>query len=32
MQGVELVNFLVHGIPETTVHFPEVANSNWGRR
>jgi protoporphyrinogen oxidase len=32
MQGVELANFLVHGIPETTVHFPEVANANWGRR
>lgn len=32
MQGVELANYLVHGIPETTVSFPEVANSNWGRR
>jgi protoporphyrinogen oxidase len=32
MQGVELVNYLVHGVPETTVHFPEVANANWGRR
>lgn len=32
MQGVELVNRLVHGIPETTVNYPEVANGNWGRR
>lgn len=32
MQGVELVNYLVHGVPETTVHYPEVANANWGRR
>lgn len=32
MQGVELANYLVHGIPETTVAFPEVANANWGRR
>jgi protoporphyrinogen oxidase len=32
MQGVELVNYLVHGVPETTVHYPEVANGNWGRR
>ncbi len=32
MQGVELANYLVHGIPETTVHFPETANANWGRR
>jgi len=32
MQGVEVANHLVHGIPETTVHYPEVANGNWGRR
>jgi len=32
MQGVELANYLVHGVPETTVTFPEVANANWGKR
>ncbi len=32
MQGVELVNQLVLGVPETTLPFPEVANANWGRR
>ena len=32
MQGVELANFLVLGIPETTVYYPETANANWGRR
>ena len=32
MQGVELANLLIHGIPETTVHYPEIANANWGRR
>ena len=32
MQGVELANYLVHGVPETTLPFPEVANANWGRR
>jgi hypothetical protein len=32
MQGVELVNRVALGIPETTVHFPEAANSGWGLR
>lgn len=32
MQGVELVNYLVHGVPETTVFHPDVANAMWGRR
>lgn len=32
MQGVELANRLALGVPETTVHFPAVANTNWGRR
>ena len=32
MQGVELANFLVLNVPETTVFYPETANANWGRR
>jgi protoporphyrinogen oxidase len=32
MQGVEVVNRLVHGVPETTVNFPEVANAMWGKK
>jgi protoporphyrinogen oxidase len=32
MQGVEWVNRVELGIPELTVHYPNVANSDWGRR
>jgi protoporphyrinogen oxidase len=32
MQGVEWVNMVVLGIPETTYHYPSVANSNWGKQ
>jgi protoporphyrinogen oxidase len=32
MQGVEWVNRMELGIPETTVHYPNVANGEWGRR
>jgi protoporphyrinogen oxidase len=32
MQGVELINRLVLGIPEVTLAFPEIANANWGRK
>jgi hypothetical protein len=32
MQGVELINRLVLGIPEVTLTFPEIANANWGRK
>jgi len=31
MQGVEWVNRMVLGIPETTYFFPATANANWGR-
>ena len=31
MQGVECVNRILLGIPETTVYFPSVANANWGK-
>ncbi len=31
MQGVEWVNRLVLGIPETTYFYPATANANWGR-
>jgi protoporphyrinogen oxidase len=31
MQGVEWVNRLVLGIPETTYFYPGTANANWGR-
>lgn len=27
MQGVELIDYLVQGVPETTVHHPDVANA-----
>jgi hypothetical protein len=30
MQGVEWVNRMVLKVPEVTVHFPAVANANWG--
>jgi protoporphyrinogen oxidase len=32
MQGVEWANLAVLGVPETTVHYPDVVNGNWGRR
>jgi protoporphyrinogen oxidase len=32
MQGVEWVNRVELGIPELTVHYPNVANAQWGRR
>lgn len=32
MQGVEVVNRIVLGVPETTVPFPAVANANWAKR
>lgn len=32
MQGVEWVNRVVLGVPETTVHYPNVVNGDWGRR
>jgi protoporphyrinogen oxidase len=32
MQGVEWVNRMELGIPETTVHYPNVVNGDWGRR
>jgi protoporphyrinogen oxidase len=32
MQGVEWVNRVVLGIPETTYAYPEVANANWGKQ
>ena len=28
MQGVELANHLIKGVPETTLPFPEIANAN----
>ncbi|MCI0692910.1 FAD-dependent oxidoreductase [candidate division KSB1 bacterium] len=31
MQGVEWVNRMVLGIPETTYFYPGTANANWGR-
>ncbi len=31
MQGVEWVNRIVLGIPETTYFYPSTANANWGR-
>jgi protoporphyrinogen oxidase len=31
MQGVEWVNKIALGIPETTYFYPNVANSNWGK-
>ena len=31
MQGVEWVNRMVLNIPEVTLHFPVVANANWGK-
>jgi len=31
MQGVELADCLVHGTPETTLPFPDVANAGRGR-
>lgn len=31
MQGVELINRLELGIPETTLPFPSVANAMWGK-
>lgn len=32
MQGVELINRLLLGVPETTLRFPGTANANWGRQ
>lgn len=32
MQGVEWVNRILHDIPEVTFRYPNIANSNWGRR
>ena len=32
MQGVEWANRIALGIPEVTFRFPNIANSNWGRR
>jgi protoporphyrinogen oxidase len=32
MQGVEWVNKVCLGVPETTVFYPNVANANWGKR
>jgi protoporphyrinogen oxidase len=32
MQGVEWANKMKLGINEVTVHFPETANKNWGRK
>jgi protoporphyrinogen oxidase len=32
MQGVEVVNRVVLGVPETTLPFPNTANANWGKR
>lgn len=32
MQGVEVVNWLLLSVPETTLPFPNTANANWGRR
>lgn len=31
MQGVEWVNRVKLGVPETTVSFPNTANANWGK-
>jgi protoporphyrinogen oxidase len=31
MQGVEWVNRMLLGVPETTYPFPATANANWGR-
>jgi len=31
MQGVELINRLELGVPETTINFPAVANAMWGK-
>jgi hypothetical protein len=31
MQGVEWVNRIVLGVPETTYFYPITANANWGR-
>jgi protoporphyrinogen oxidase len=31
MQGVEWVNRMALGVPETTYFYPNVANSNWGK-
>jgi protoporphyrinogen oxidase len=30
MQGVEWVNRMELQVPEVTVHFPNIANANWG--
>jgi len=31
MQGVEWVNRMVLSVPEVTIHFPSMANANWGQ-
>jgi hypothetical protein len=32
MQGVEWVNRVMLGVPETTYFYPATANANWGRQ
>jgi protoporphyrinogen oxidase len=32
MQGVEWVNRILFDIPEVTFRYPNIANSNWGRK
>jgi protoporphyrinogen oxidase len=32
MQGVEWVNYIIDGIPEITYNYPNLANSNFGKK